>query len=189
MNEDMKSVKTKIWITAKVRMISEYRRSNINNILWVIGLYYSFISLVIHLFNNTFYKDHYSAEFGALCSMVGLLTPLLSLGLDFSVLADKYRSCYLQLQKLLLDNSSDNVAQKYSEILDFFPNHTPQDYTDFVVKHTWIEGKSLTDCLDNPVVATRVMLLTWLIRKVLFWGLVGLVAVLPLIFLISPLVE
>lgn len=49
MSEDVKGIKDKIWITSKVRMVAEYKRRNTNNILWVIGLWYSFASLVIHL--------------------------------------------------------------------------------------------------------------------------------------------
>lgn len=91
---------------------------------------------------------------------MGLISPLLSLGLGLNILADKYRECCLKLQKLL-DNPCDNLSQKYSEALDFFPNHTPNDYVDFVIRHTWIETKILTDHLGNPVLGTKKMLLIW----------------------------
>ncbi|MBL0849097.1 MAG: SLATT domain-containing protein [Candidatus Liberibacter ctenarytainae] len=179
-------LKNKIWLTAKIRMVAESRRKMLSRILWVLMVWYSFSSLVVHLFSNSI-KDLNPAEFGALFSVLSLMAPLVSLGLGLDILADKFRDCYLRLQKLLDHPSPDDeLARQYSDILDIHPNHSPADYQDFLVGNITIEKKPLTDAVGNKIEVTWWMVTSYIIRKMAFWSLSFALFAFPVVYLITP---
>ncbi|AKK20615.1 SLATT domain-containing protein [Candidatus Liberibacter africanus] len=172
-------IANKIWLTSKVRMVAESKRRTMNTILWILGFYYSIASLSVHLFRV--FHGSYSSEVGAFFSMIGLFAPYISLGLGLIKSSDEYRKCYLNLQKLL-DNPSPSISKKYSDILDDSPNHNSYDYIDFVVKHAWIEMKTLTDGTSKNVEATTMMIVTWGFRRFFLWFFIVLFFSPPLVY-------
>ena len=76
--------------------------------------------------------------------------------------------------------------KKYREIMMDFPNHTPRDYSDLLVNHIMIEGKTLKNG-EKEIRYTNYMLISFLFRFTFYWILIGFLFIAPLVFLIRPL--
>lgn len=178
-----------IWITSRVRMIAERKALRNQNVSFLSVTYYSLFTVVLSIFDD-FYSVPYPSidEINLASSVVVLVASLVAAGFRLEARASVFRECYLKLQTLYDEELADqDKKMKYREIMDDFPNHTPRDYADLLVNHIALEGKKLTNGADQ-LDYTSFMMLSFLFRFALYWSLVTVLFVCPVLFLLYPLV-
>lgn len=179
-----------IWVTSRVRMISE-RKAIINqNISYFAITYYSVFSIIISIFEN-YYKYPYPAlsQINLSSSVVVLVASLVAAGFRLESRAALFRDCYLKLQKLHdeeLDFSTKNA--KYRDILFDFPNHSQSDYKDLLINHILIEKKELISG-SRKISWTPYILISFIFRRIFYYGLTSILFLAPLIFLTFPFIK
>eukprot|EP01012_Entosiphon_sulcatum_P065338 TRINITY_DN9425_c0_g2_i1.p1 TRINITY_DN9425_c0_g2~~TRINITY_DN9425_c0_g2_i1.p1 ORF type:complete len:192 (-),score=15.22 TRINITY_DN9425_c0_g2_i1:220-795(-) len=179
----------KIWITARVRMLSERKLINFQNISYIVFTYYAVFLVIISVFSN-YYKVFYESfdQFNISASIIVLVASLVAGGFRFEARANFFRECYLKLQRLVDEDLEDKPkSDKYNDILWDYPNHTARDYCDFVVNHTLIEGKELRSG-GVDLLPTKFMILSYFLRKIVFYIFVLFLILSPLFFVLYPLV-
>jgi hypothetical protein len=141
------------------------------------------------------FSEYYGSQYGHFSSMVTaasavvLVVSLVVSGFRFEKAASLYRDCYLSLQKLLSQPITDDEKEKeYSNILSLYPNQTSGDYHDFIVIHTFLEGKSVWNG-GYDVTYTTFMLLSFFVRKIILFIFTALAMMGPIAFLIAPIVS
>lgn len=85
-----------------------------------------------------------------------------SLNLDQQ--ADRFRECYLKLQRLL-DTISDEVVlvSAYYDVLDAYPNHPPRHYQDLLAA-SYLSKQALTSG-GTSIPVTTMMLFAYYFRQ------------------------
>jgi len=106
------------------------------------------------------FRDATSAALAIAVLALSMFVP--SLNLDQQ--ADRFRECYLKLQRLL-DTVADDEALKtaYYDVLDAYPNHPPTDRTDFMVS-SYMNGQEVTNS-GKPIETTWTMLASYWFRQ------------------------
>ena len=172
MSDDQREILNKIWITYKVRIISERRYRKYS--LWTHSLisWYSMWLILLSLFSGTssgvipYYEQLLVAFSIAVFSL-----SLILYGFRFSETANQFRDCYLQLQSLYSRASkTDDLATAYHDLLRPYPNHLSRDYEDLVVEMHYRHEK-LFSSTDDLVKPTRLMLAKYWLRHLTFFFL------------------
>lgn len=189
--DDAKSnspVDDRIWITSRVRMVTEKRAKRNNFLSLVLLTYYSLFAVMIAIFSD-YYQDHYG-HFGSIsiaASVAVLVASLVVSGFGFERTAWLHRECYLSLQKLHgMKLPQDEKLSRYNDVLNLYPNQSVSDYYDFLVHHTLLESKKVwNDGVD--VKYTKYMVVSFLVRK-LFLSLFVIIAIgVPVLFFSIPI--
>ncbi|GEM_PF-1158125 len=177
-----------IWITSRIRMISEKKAIHKQNFSYLIVTYYSLFSILIAIFSD-YYKEYYAQldRFALSASVVILVASLVSSGFRFESAAREYRECYLQLQRLYSDTtlSEDQKNNQYRASLDRYPNHSIYDYHDFIVNHTYWENKPLFSG-DSEIKLTNPIFFSYILRKFFYFAVAATLIAAPGIFLAIP---
>jgi hypothetical protein len=116
--------------------------------------------------------------------LVFTLSLLLS-GFQLSETASKYRSCYLELQRLI-DNPPEDLADRYHDILEKYPNHSDID-DKRVLYSAQRAGRPITSVNNDQVTeikATCRDIFRISSRKYLFLGIYPLCFLLPVILFV-----
>ncbi|WP_346897587.1 SLATT domain-containing protein [uncultured Roseibium sp.] len=177
-----------IWITSRVRMIAERKALRNQNASFLAVTYYSLFSVILSIFSG-FYSKLYAAldDIILSSSVVVLVASLVAAGFRLQDKASAFRECYLKLQSLYDEELSDQEKKgKYREIMMDFPNHAPKDYADLLVNHIFLEGKSLTSG-GKELKYTKIMFVSFFLRAALYWGMLAILFLGPVLFLLWPL--
>ena len=169
-------------------MLAERKALRNQNVSFLAVTYYSLFSVLMSVFQD-FYIKIYPAlnNINLSASVVVLVASLVSAGFRLEAKASAFRECYLKLQSLHDDEMPEKEKRKkYREIMMDFPNHTPRDYSDLLVNHIMIEGKTLKNG-EKEIRYTNYMLISFLFRFTFYWILIGFLFIAPLVFLIRPL--
>lgn len=157
-------LRDRIWITAHIRMKTERRLRVTAKALNVLTVWYSTILACLTVYQlvapKAVFRDVACAVLAVAVLALSIFVP--SLNLDQQ--ADRFRECYLKLQRLL-DTLADDEALKtpYYDVLDAYPNHPPGDRTDFVVS-SHLAGQKLTSA-GEPIETTLTMLASYWSRQ------------------------
>lgn len=183
------SIQDKIWITSRIRMMAERRLLRYNNWSLFLLAYYSVFTVVISVFPEYFRSSYtYFDGITIAASVAVLVASLVVGGFRFERTASLYRDCYLSLQRLYEDEGDGRSKQKlYGDILLVCPNHSNGDYRDFLVTHTFLDGKKVFSAGEH-VKCTSYMIFSFIYRRIVFWTLMALLVIFPLAFAIGPLV-
>lgn len=169
----MSAVSDRIWITSKTRMISERR--------------YQAYDLAAHLVINAasmtlLLTSIYPAEIGAIVpglsklnvasSLILFASTLLVYGFKFGEKAARYRECYLKLQEILdLGLSDREMGERYSAVLECYPNHADRDYYDLVVERHIKGGCAIrSPGSDKDVIPGMWAVASYAARRILFFS-------------------
>ncbi|WP_454849565.1 SLATT domain-containing protein [Rhizobium binxianense] len=177
-----------IWITSRVRMIAERKSLRNQNISFLAVTYYSVFSVILSIFND-YYDKPYPAlnEINLSASIVVLVASLVAAGFRLEARAGAFRECYLKLQRLYDEELSEaQKKMKYREIMLDFPNHSPRDYADLLVNHILLEEKELTSG-GKTSMYTRFMAISFFTRNLLYWMMLAVLFLGPVIFLLWPI--
>ncbi len=170
-------------------MIAERKALRNQNVSFLAVTYYSLFTVILSIFDD-FYSGPYPAlaDINLASSVVVLVASLVAAGFRLEARASAFRECYLKLQTLYDEDFSDqDKKMKYREIMVDFPNHTPRDYADLLVNHIAFEGKSLTNGASE-LAYTGFMMASFIFRIALYWGLLAILFIGPIVFLLWPLV-
>lgn len=159
------NIRDKIWFTAHIRMRSEARLRSNSTRLNILIFWFSTALTCLTVYQLTAPKsvnrDVISAVL-AIC-VFGLSIFIPTFGLERQ--ADKYRECYLKLQRLLETESDDvKITPLYHDILEAYPNHPSHDYVDFVVD-SYLRNQNLRSGGD-PVTPSWAMIAGYCYRTV-----------------------
>ncbi|TIL56285.1 MAG: SLATT domain-containing protein [Mesorhizobium sp.] len=182
------NVDDRIWITSRIRMISERKALRKQNYSYLLLTYYSLFVVIISVFSQ-YYKSYYGLfdSINISASVLVLAASLVVSGFRFEATASIFRDCYLGLQKLHGDDLSFEEKQKrYMDILSKYPNHSDNDYYDMLINHTLLEGKKLKNG-ETELSYTKFMAFSYLYRSLFFYLIVIVLFVLPVAFLCAPL--
>lgn len=158
-------LRDRIWITAHIRMRSESRIRALSKRLTFVTVWYSTVLTCLTVYQlvapKVTFRDVTSAALAIAVLALSMFVP--SLNLDQQ--ADRFRECYLKLQRIL-DIVADDEALKtaYYDILDAYPNHPPTDRTDFIVS-SYLNGQEVTNS-GKPIEPTWAMLVSYWFRQV-----------------------
>lgn len=184
------NIKDRIWITSRVRMISESKSLRYNKLSLIFLTYYSTFVVVFSIFSK-YFRPAYSAfdEINLAASVVVLAVSLVVAGFKFEQIASIFRECYLSLQKLYSERISDEEKEeRYNDILLRFPNHSNQDFYDFLVSHTLIERKKVWNGASE-LNYTKYMLASFIWRRVVLYTTLLNLSLLPILFFTYPVVK
>lgn len=178
----MPNPQDRIYITYKTRMMSESRLRSSAYYSNVMIVWYSLALIVISLIDlsGKFIVSNFSM-ISAAVSIAVFAMSLFIYGERYSERADQFRSCYLKLQALHASALSDNEkAERYSEILEFYPNHSDSDY-DEMLFDAWIRGQSLSNS-SGPIKITLLKIVEVGVKRLLRCSSIIAFTLLPLIF-------
>ncbi len=170
-------------------MISERKALRNQNVSFLAVTYYSLFTVILSVFAD-YYREPYPLldEINLSSSVIVLVASLVAAGFRLEARASTFRECYLKLQTLHDEDIPEQEKKmKYREILVDFTNHTPKDYTDFLVGHIFVERKSLCSG-GRKLEYTTLMVLSYFSRIALYWSLVSALFLAPILFLLRPLV-
>jgi hypothetical protein len=178
----MSALSNKIWITRKARIHAETRLLFKEKVSFIIMVWYSFILVVVSLFNL---KDNVSNDMYILSASIGILVASVYLSSQkFTERALALRMCYIQLDELYsrakqAEDSRDtslvaSIHREYSTVLQNVENHIHFDYLSFRFEHRHDSG------LDAPV-TWRELILEYLPQAAWRWLLVIVLVILPLL--------
>jgi hypothetical protein len=158
-------LRDRIWITAHVRMRTERRLRSVSKTLNFVTVWYSTILTCLTVYQLVAEKDMLRDVASAALAIAVLALSIFIPSLNLDQQADRFRECYLKLQRLL-DTVSDEdmLKSQYFDVLDAYPNHPPTDHIDFVVASDR-SGKEVTNA-GETVKITRSMKADYWFRKV-----------------------
>lgn len=182
------NINDRIWITSRVRMIAESKALRNQKFSYISVTYYSLFTVILSVFSSYYMQTYPLLEqINLSASVVVLVASLVAGGFRFETSAAFYRECYLKLQKLHSENlPPSEKTQKYNEILWDYPNHSNNDYYDFLVGHICLERKNLKNG-DYELKYTSYMLLSYCFRRIIYYGMLAALFIAPLLFLSAPL--
>ena len=164
-------IQTKIWITSKVRMLSEMRYRSYGLASHILLAYYASWLILFSLFsdNSSPQVPAYNKLVIAF-SVVILALSLVLYGFKFAEVADKFRECYLRLQRLYSASyDPKQFAENYHEILLAYPNHASRDYHDFIVQQANLKDTPVSAANGSAIYPSRYMVATYWLRRVGFY--------------------
>lgn len=170
MSQDLRD---RIWLTAHIRMKTERRLRSTSRTLNYITVWYSTILTCLSVYQLVAEKQVFRDVASAMLAIAVLTLSIFVPSLNLDQQADRFRECYLKLQRLL-DTISDYDALKtaYHDVLEAYPNHASRDYTDFVLA-SHLAKQELTSC-GKPIVPTITMHVGYWFRQVRGVTLAGL---------------
>ncbi len=147
---DIDQILNKIWFTYKSRMRAEERLRLSEARFYFLNCYYSSILIIFAVFDSEI-SAHVPFFDKIMISMtvIVFVSSLFVYGLQNSKTADKHRECYLKLQALYNSGKSSSataneIAKKYEDIIENYPNHSEKDYDYFTNYQIVIRKNSLS---------------------------------------------
>lgn len=128
------NIRERAWFTAHVRMRTEARLRRLSWFFKFLIFWSSTVLTCLTVYQLTAPKnadrDIISAAIAIFVFALSIFIPSLNLEKQ----AEKFRECYLRLQRLMDTEVCDkNFSSEYYNVLDVYPNHAKRDYTDFIV--------------------------------------------------------
>ncbi|WP_278985793.1 SLATT domain-containing protein [Sphingobium yanoikuyae] len=145
---------SRIWLTYKTRIISERRYQRYAIVSHLALSWYAFLSIVFSI-----YQDRFAQSLGVVgASQAALVMSVLTFGLSliiyglrFDDLARIHRECYISMQRVYQSQESDDVKlERYSSLLEHYPNHSDSDYDDLLFD-AWRFGRTLSGTDGQPI--------------------------------------
>ncbi|MBF5095556.1 SLATT domain-containing protein [Azospirillum sp. INR13] len=169
----MTALYDRIWITSKTRMISERR--------------YLSYDLAAHLMINTLsavmlLASIYPQEIGSIipgfskinvaCSILLFAISLIVYGFKFGEKAARHRECYLKLQDLIEHEMPHHqMAEKYSAIMECYPNHASRDYFDLIFERCNVQNNPIcSPGTENKIIPSKSIVCIYFLRRAAFLG-------------------
>jgi len=177
-----------IWITSRVRMISERKALRLQHISWFVVIYYSLFSIILSIFSR-YYKRYYPDldQFIIASSVIVLVAALISYGFRFSDRAHRFGDSYLELQELYdKDQDDKDKRAEYGAILRNYPGHSVHDYFDFLIHSIIFEGNQIK-IGDKTLSVTLAMIISFMCRKIVFYSIMIVFFLGPVRFLLKPI--
>lgn len=185
----IEAINNTIWVTSRVRMISERKAIKIQNLSYFVITYYSLFIILISIFQK-YYENPYPAlsQINLSASVVILVASLVASGFRLESRAASFRECYLKLQQLHdRDMELQTKKDAYRDLLFDFPNHTPADYADMLIEQTLFGQKELTSGTQK-ISWNGYVLAFYLMRRTFYYSSVFTIVVAPIFFLTWPFV-
>lgn len=158
-------LRDRIWLTAHIRMKTERRLRSTSRTLNYITVWYSTILTCLSVYQLVAEKQVFRDVASAVLAIAVLALSIFVPSLNLDQQADRFRECYLKLQRLLDTIADDDaLTTAYHDVLDAYPNHPPRDYTDFVLA-SHLANQRLTSA-GNPIVPTIPMQIGYWFRQV-----------------------
>jgi hypothetical protein len=158
-------LRDRVWITAHIRMRSESRLRTLSRRLTYVTVWYSTMLTCLTVYQLVAPKDPFRDATSAALAIAVLALSMFVPSLNLDQQADRFRECYLKLQRLLDTVADDEELQSaYYDVLDAYPNHPPTDRTDFIVS-AYLNGQEVTNS-GRPIETTRAMLASYWFRQV-----------------------
>lgn len=137
-------------------MKTERRLRSTSRTLNYITVWYSTILTCLSVYQLVADKQVFRDVASAMLAIAVLAMSIFVPSLNLDQQADRFRECYLKLQRLLDTISDDDaLTTAYYDVLDAYPNHPPRDYADLVVA-SHLAGQQLTSA-SKPIVPTKPM--------------------------------
>lgn len=141
----MSALREKIWLTSKARMTSERRCRTISHLMNVGVACYSLLLILVSIDQLVTDASTRASAVSLIFSVSIFTLSLVIPALNFSGAAEKFRSCYLNLDRLLAEDiSDDELARRYHDTLSHYPNHLEFDYDTMIVSSA-LRGRNLTN--------------------------------------------
>lgn len=181
-DEEINSVKNRIWLTAKARVYAESRIRRYDVISHLL-----LVALSVSLICTSIFKEYFPSNIAI--NELTLALSTLTLAISIVVWAFRYgeeavlhRQCYLRLDELN-DGSlgKTQLLDEYHRILSAYPNHTNGDYDHFVLNRTLIQGREIEGANGNKITWTWKMLGFALARFVILLIIAGLPLIAPVL--------
>jgi len=147
---EIQKLKNNIWITERCHMRAEKRKRFLEHYFHVTLALYALASIAISVFQSSPTTANLPSimTFTAICT---LSISLLIFGFKFGEAAAQHRTCYLELQKLRLEQGDDPQETTYINILGHHPNHSSADYMAVAVSNIFSPQQRLTDSNGNHI--------------------------------------
>lgn len=172
----------RIWLTYKTRMHAERRYQRYALFSHLSLSWYAFLGIVFSIYQTNF--SQYLGDNGASQAylVISVLTFGLSLiiyGFKFDEAARVHRDCYLRMQAIWQSSDSEpEKLQKYSLILDQYPNHAPRDWKDLLFE-SWLSNRALRDTQGNEIYFSQVQIGVCIARRILWFTSLAAIFLLP----------
>jgi conflict system pore-forming effector with SLATT domain len=175
-----------IWWTSKVRMHAEKRFHRYSVASHLLLAYYALVIVLTSIFGQVLvHRVPNFLELNIAFSVVLFASSLIVYGFKFSETAQNHRDCYLRIQRLLSQGlGNKELQEKYHEILAGYPNHSSQDYDDFIIERTFVHRDELTNSSGPKRYNLRILFRKFC-RLAAFWGTVGALLLAP-VYLLVP---
>lgn len=176
---EIQKLKSNIWITERCHMRAEKRKRFLEHYFHVTLALYALSSIAISVFQGSSATASLPSimTFTTICT---LSISLLIFGFRFGESAAQHRTCYLELQKLRLEQDDERQQITYINILGHYPNHSSADYMAVVVSNIFLTQQRLTDSNGDQIELSAFDRLTYFS----YWALIRIAG---LAFFISPL--
>ncbi|WP_300013580.1 SLATT domain-containing protein [uncultured Roseobacter sp.] len=147
MEEEIKIVQNRIWITERCHMKAEKRSRFLELYFHIVLASFALATIGISVLNHS-NVDAIKDSILSFASITTLCLSLLIFGFKFGETAAHHRSCYLALQKLRATKHEDHLAleRAFIEVLGHYPNHTYGDYMRLAISNIW----GSTQELESP---------------------------------------
>lgn len=147
---EIHKLKNNIWITERCHMRAEKRKRFLEHYFHVTLALYALASIAISVFQGSSTMANLPSimTFTAICT---LAISLLIFGFRFGESAAQHRTCYLELQKLRLENADTPQETIYINILGHHPNHSSADYMAVAVSNIFLWQQQLKDSNGNQI--------------------------------------
>lgn len=145
----MSGLRDRIWLTSKTRMTSERRCRTISYILNVAVAWYSLLLILVSINQLVAGMSLRASVVSVIFSVSVFTLSLVIPALNFSGAAEQFRSCYLNLDRLLTDEVSDGeLARRYHDTLSHYPNHLEFDHDTMIVSSA-LRGRKLENATGD----------------------------------------
>lgn len=158
-------IRDRVWLTAHVRMRTEARLRRQSRFLNFLIFWFSTALTCLTVYQLTAVKSPVRDMTSAALAIVVLALSIFVPSLNLDQQADKFRECYLKLQRLL-DYTKDNdiLLSSYYDVLEAYPNHPANDYIDFVVISKF-NNQTLTSS-EKTILPTKTMCASHWLRRI-----------------------
>lgn len=139
----MSGLRDRIWLTSKTRMTSERRCRTISHVMNATVAWYSLLLIFVSIDQLVTGMSPRASVLSVIFSVSVFTLSLIIPALNFSGASEQFRSCYLNLDRLLAEEVSDNeLARRYHDTLSHYPNHLEFDHDTMIVSSA-LRGRRL----------------------------------------------
>lgn len=172
-DESANTINNKAWLTSKVRIYAEKRYRRYEMVSHVLLCWLS-LSVIAGMYSRVIITATQTDLFDIYTTILSVFVFIFSVivfGFRFGETAFQFRQCYLELQKLTDDNSSNQVKNEhYHGILAGYKNHSDSDYDTLTISRTLFEKKNLWGADMEEISWTYPQLARYCLRALVFWG-------------------
>ncbi len=182
MEDELRRVQNRIWITERCHMKAEKRSRFLELYFHIVLALFALASIGISILNHS-NTDALKDSILSFASITTLCLSLLIFGFKFGETAANHRTCYLALQKLRATSNEDHLSleKAFIEVLGHHPNHTYGDYMRLAISNIL---KPLQD-LESPP-GEKVVISSW--ERFVYGGGWLLARFSMIVFALMPLV-